>query len=374
MIHSIIKHVFALLVASIMLAACSNQPQGNPNGIVLNIEAAGMADNTEMIIMLGATQQPEDPIQKVTVMGGKAQFAFDVEGPRIYDIMVPDSYGLMQVVMDKGQVATLSVQVTSKVEDDKKTSYRYTDMKVTGQSLQDEFVKRSVDRNALDERYEAMHKITDKDEFEKAQAEFFKLVETSYKDSFKANADSWWGAMLILNCYTYITSEQEADYNILSAAAKQSFYGKILHDKIWPPSIIGQEVLDFEFTDYATQKRTSLYKCLEGKKYLLIDFWASWCKPCRKEIPNIKEQYKKWADNGFEVVSISADKDEAAWLKALKDEQLPWPNDIDGKQGIANKYKVTYYPTLYLIDSNHKVIAKDIKGEELANKLAELFK
>lgn len=374
MIHSIIKHVFALLVASIMLAACSNQPQGNPNGIVLNIEAAGMADNTEMIIMLGATQQPEDPIQKVTVMGGKAQFAFDVEGPRIYDIMVPDSYGLMQVVMDKGQVATLSVQVTSKVEDDKKTSYRYTDMKVTGQSLQDEFVKRSVDRNALDERYEAMHKITDKDEFEKAQAEFFKLVETSYKDSFKANADSWWGAMLILNCYTYITSEQEADYNILSAAAKQSFYGKILHDKIWPPSIIGQEVLDFEFTDYATQKRTSLYKCLEGKKYLLIDFWASWCKPCLKEIPNIKEQYKKWADNGFEVVSISADKDEAAWLKALKDEQLPWPNDIDGKQGIANKYKVTYYPTLYLIDSNHKVIAKDIKGEELANKLAELFK
>lgn len=374
MIHSIIKHVFALLVASIMLAACSNQPQGNPNGIVLNIEAAGMADNTEMIIMLGATQQPEDPIQKVTVMGGKAQFAFDVEGPRIYDIMVPDSYGLMQVVMDKGQVATLSVQVTSKVEDDKKTSYRYTDMKVTGQSLQDEFVKRSVDRNALDERYEAMHKITDKDEFEKAQADFFKLVETSYKDSFKANADSWWGAMLILNCYTYITSEQEADYNILSDAAKQSFYGKILHDKIWPPSIIGQEVLDFEFTDYATQKRTSLYKCLEGKKYLLIDFWASWCKPCRKEIPNIKEQYKKWADNGFEVVSISADKDEAAWLKALKDEQLPWPNDIDGKQGIANKYKVTYYPTLYLIDSNHKVIAKDIKGEELANKLAELFK
>lgn len=374
MIHTIIKHVFALLVASIMLAACSNQPQGNPNGIVLNIEAAGMADNTEMIIMLGATQQPEDPIQKVTVMGGKAQFAFDVEGPRIYDIIVPDSYGLMQVVMDKGQVATLSVQVTSKVEDDKKTSYRYTDMKVTGQSLQDEFVKRSVDRNALDERYEAMHKITDKDEFEKAQAEFFKLVETSYKDSFKANADSWWGAMLILNCYTYITSEQEADYNILSDAAKQSFYGKILHDKIWPPSIIGQEVLDFEFTDYATQKRTSLYKCLEGKKYLLIDFWASWCKPCRKEIPNIKEQYKKWADKGFEVVSISADKDEAAWLKALKDEQLPWPNDIDGKQGIANKYKVTYYPTLYLIDSNHKVIAKDIKGEELANKLAELFK
>ena len=105
----------------------------------------------------------------------------------------------------------------------------------------------------------------------------------------------------------------------------------------------------------------------------MFDFWASWCRPCRKEIPNILAQYKLYADKGFQVVSISADTDKDAWLKAPEEEKPPWPNDLDGKQGIANKYKVTYYPTLYLIDSNHKVLAKDIKGEELVAKLAELF-
>ena len=370
--HSLLKTI-SLFAASAMLAACSTTPNGNPEGIILNLDITGLPENTQVTISPAATQQPEDPIQTVTVVNGKAQFAFDVEGPRIYDIMATDSYGLMQVVMDKGQVATLSAKATGKSEDGKKVSYTYENQQVSGQSLQEEFIRRRVNRDALNERYDAMFQLKDKEELNKAQAQFFHDVDSTYKAAFKASSDSWWGPMLILNSYTYISTEQEDDYNMLSEAAKESHYGKILHDKIWPPSVVGNEVPDFEFTDYATGQRTSLYKSLEGKKYLLLDFWASWCRPCRKEIPNILAQYKLYADKGFQVVSISADTDKDAWLKALEEEKLPWPNDLDGKQGIANKYKVTYYPTLYLIDSNHKVLAKDIKGEELVAKLAELF-
>ncbi|MDO4496662.1 MAG: TlpA disulfide reductase family protein [Bacteroidales bacterium] len=374
MYHFFQKHI-SLFAASVMLAACSTSPKGNPEGVVLNLDIAGLPENTQLQISLGSTQQPEEAIQTVTLVGGKAQFSFPADGPRIYEVGVPNTYGYMQVVLDKGNVATLSATAADNTrEDQNKTMFEYSNQQVTGTSLQDEYLRRRVDREVFNQRYDAMWKIADKDSFEVAQKQFFTDVENTYKACFKANADSWWGPMFILNTYTYISSQNEADYNLLSEEAKQSFYGKILHDKIWPPSVVGADVPDFTFTNHADGRQTSLYQCLEGKKYLLIDFWASWCKPCRREIPNIMEQYKKYADKGFEVVSISADTNQKAWLKALDDEKLPWYNDIDGAQGIANKYKVTYYPTIYLIDANHKVVAKDIKGEELAAKLAELFK
>ena len=123
-------------------------------------------------------------------------------------------------------------------------------------------------------------------------------------------------------------------------------------------------------------RRTSVLLRKIGKgrtKYILIDFWASWCAPCRKEIPNIKKQYAKYADKGFEVISISIDKKKADWEKALKEEQLKWPNFLD-ETGVAQLYKVRAVPTMYLIDAEGRMVGENMRGEALAAKLAELFK
>lgn len=372
-----VNFLFSLYAVSMMLAACSNPSKhtsSHPEGIVLNLELTGLPDSTEMQIHVGATGQPEEAIQTAYLINGKAQFTFDVEGPRLYNISARHTNGLMNVVMDKGHVATLKAEASYEEQAQGSVPYiRYTNQKVEGTSLQEEYLRRRVNRDALNERYEAYHKITDREEMLKAEKAFFATVDSTFKAAFRASADSWWGPMLILHSYSYINEHNEADYNLLSESAKESFYGKQLHDKIWPPTMVGKQMPDFRFINYANGKAMSLKECLAGKKYLLLDFWASWCKPCRKEIPNILKLYKKYHTDGFEVVSISADTSEAAWKKALDEEKLPWYNDRDGQQGICNLYKVQYYPTIYLLDADGKVVAKDIRGEELAAKLADLF-
>lgn len=120
-------------------------------------------------------------------------------------------------------------------------------------------------------------------------------------------------------------------------------------------------------------EQTSLKELSANKKYILIDFWASWCKPCRKEIPNLKKLYELYAAKGFQIISISIDKKEKEWQKALDEEQLSWPNFLDNGE-VASLYKVKFIPTMYLIDEQGTIVCENLKGEELSNKLAELFK
>ncbi|PKQ63088.1 hypothetical protein BZG02_09990 [Labilibaculum filiforme] len=107
-------------------------------------------------------------------------------------------------------------------------------------------------------------------------------------------------------------------------------------------------------------------------KYLLIDFWASWCGPCRAEIPNVKNVYKEYQEKGLEVLSVSTDADEKAWLKAVEQEEMPWIQVRDTKS-VSASYNITYIPMIYLIDPNGKIIDKGLHGEILRNKMKEIF-
>lgn len=104
----------------------------------------------------------------------------------------------------------------------------------------------------------------------------------------------------------------------------------------------------------------------------MIDFWASWCNPCRKEIPNLKKLYAAYSGKGFQIVSVSIDTDSAAWEKALKEEKLEWPNFLD-TEGVATLYNVKFVPTMYLIDANGIILAENLRGEQLAAEIAELY-
>lgn len=115
---------------------------------------------------------------------------------------------------------------------------------------------------------------------------------------------------------------------------------------------------------------------LKGK-VVLIDFWASWCGPCRRENPNVVNLYKQYRDKGFEVFSVSLDRDRNAWVKAINDDGLIWKSHVSDLKHWGNEaaqlYGVTSIPRTVLLDREGKVIAENLRGEELAVKLGQIL-
>ena len=111
---------------------------------------------------------------------------------------------------------------------------------------------------------------------------------------------------------------------------------------------------------------------LKGK-VVLVDFWASWCGPCRRSMPALKETYKKFKDKGFEVYGISLDTDANDWKKAVFEDNTKWLHVIDKQGDIATAWHVQYIPNSYLIDKDGKVVAVNASEEELNKLLQKLL-
>jgi thiol-disulfide isomerase/thioredoxin len=112
-------------------------------------------------------------------------------------------------------------------------------------------------------------------------------------------------------------------------------------------------------------------------KIVLIDFWASWCGPCRKENPNVKKIYAEFHNKGFEVFSVSLDKDKNAWMKAIADDKLTWTHVSDlgyWQSSVVPLYDIKGIPMTVLLDKEGKIVAKNLRGEQLAAKVSELIK
>ena len=141
-------------------------------------------------------------------------------------------------------------------------------------------------------------------------------------------------------------------------------------------AIIGQKFLDLEMAD-PQGKVHKLSEYVGKGKWVLVDFWASWCGPCKAEMPNVTATYKQYHAKGFDIVGLSFDRDKDPWVKAITDWDMPWIHLSDlkyWKSVAASVYSVNAIPDNLLIDPQGIVVARGLRGQALQAKLAEIFK
>lgn len=136
---------------------------------------------------------------------------------------------------------------------------------------------------------------------------------------------------------------------------------------------IGEIIPNFELKD-SSEVLLNMLSFVQNKKYVLIDFWASWCGPCRREFSAIKELYNQFSDKGFEVIGVSIDEDPMRWKNALTEENIPWANVICTNEIAKNVYGVQSIPANYLIDNTGKIIASHLQGDNLMKKIDEIMR
>lgn len=175
--------------------------------------------------------------------------------------------------------------------------------------------------------------------------------------------------------YRLSPEELEADIALLSKEQQQSRYIQDLRKiiAVTRQVAIGKKAPAIVASD-VDGKPKALYDHLG--KYTLIDFWASWCPPCRKENPNIVANYQKYKSQGFEIYAISLDKNKAAWLKGIADDKLTWHHVSElnyWNSEIAAQYAVRAIPANFLVDEHGIIIAKNLRGEDLGLVLDSLF-
>ena len=188
------------------------------------------------------------------------------------------------------------------------------------------------------------------------------------------------GSLASLAVIDRLSSETDMEYYIkldkgLYSKFPNSNYVKMFHTRVSEMNKLGIGTVAPDITLATPDGKNVSLSSYRGK-VVLVDFWASWCRPCRAENPNVVKAYTTFHAKGFDVLGVSLDKDKAAWQKAIADDHLSWTHISDlgmWSSSVVKSYNITGIPFSVLLDKEGKIVAKGLRGDELENAIRKLL-
>ncbi|WP_156810324.1 TlpA disulfide reductase family protein [Nitritalea halalkaliphila] len=253
---------------------------------------------------------------------------------------------------------------------------KYTDQLLQIEQLVDAFQE---EINGLNTRYYDAMSARDQDIIREIQAQAIEM-EAAHADQVKELISSFNGSFVSLAALGMLNMRNEFTFmDELVAQLEENYAGHPMINRLknqlddMRVLAVGQPAPEISLPN--PDGDIVNLSDLRGK-YVLIDFWAGWCRPCREENPNIVRLYQQYNEKGFEVFGVSLDRTREQWIKAIEDDGLTWTQVSDlayFNSEAASTYQITAIPATYLVDPDGKIIAKDLRGISLEKKLAQLF-
>jgi len=363
------RNFFVILVLAISIVSCKMaKEEYSINGSIEGVD-------TGKVYLQKLLDGKPETVDSANVVAGK----FTLKGK----LPIPDLRILR--LGDRDYFAQFFLENADIVVSAKKDSLRNT--KIKGSETQDVFQiylneinKLQKEVKTLHEKYQAALKVNNTNEADKAKIDYQALLDNSLvfvKNFVKEHPKS------IVSAYIAVQQlapqidevELEAIVNKFPNEISSSEYVVELKKELADKKKTGIGTMAPDFTMNDPDGKPIQLSTFKGQ-IVLLDFWASWCMPCRQENPSVVQLYQKYHPKGFEIIGISLDRGKDKWIKAIQDDKLTWPQVSDLKfwqNAVARAYAVTNIPQSFLIDKDGKIIAKGLRGDELSKKIAELF-